>query len=59
MYIFLPVIAVFVCARLVKNCAYRMQQSIFNRFYTLILVSVSNRLPAIRCSQPCSCVRLA
>jgi len=36
-----------------------MKQTVFYRFHNLIPVSISNRLHAIRCSQPCSCMRLA
>jgi len=42
------------CDHQEKKYVYRMKETIFNRFHTLIPVSISNRLRSIWCSQPCS-----
>jgi len=36
-----------------------MKSTVFNQFHSLIPVSIWNRLYAIQCSQPFSCVWLA
>ena len=46
-----PVITAFACAHQVKKYAYRMKQTIFNRFHTLTPVSISNKLHAIALNQ--------